>query len=63
MELSRPSIGAIPRDVAWVAERLLRHYPGLVEIELTWRNRVDRRPLRRRVFSVLCERAGASLTV
>ncbi|WP_423191403.1 BPSL0761 family protein [Burkholderia multivorans] len=35
MELSRPSIGAIPRDVASVAERLLRHYPGLAEIGFT----------------------------
>lgn len=35
VELSRPSVDAIPRDVASVAECLLRHYPGLADIELT----------------------------
>ncbi|WP_126221040.1 BPSL0761 family protein [Burkholderia vietnamiensis] len=35
MELSRPSGNAIPPDVASVAESLLRHYPGLADIELT----------------------------
>ncbi|KVR68962.1 hypothetical protein WK21_19695 [Burkholderia cepacia] len=35
MELAGPSANEIPRDVASVAERLLRHYPGLADIELT----------------------------
>ncbi|RQR56388.1 hypothetical protein DIE21_01735 [Burkholderia sp. Bp9140] len=35
MELSRPSVSAIPREVVSVAESLLRHYPGLADIELT----------------------------
>lgn len=35
MELAVPSANEIPRDVASVAESLLRHYPGLADIELT----------------------------
>ncbi|WP_081059209.1 BPSL0761 family protein [Burkholderia anthina] len=35
VELSRSPADAIPRDVASVAQSLLRHYPGLADIELT----------------------------
>lgn len=35
VELSMSSGDAIPRDVALVAASLLRHYPGLADIELT----------------------------
>lgn len=35
MELANPSVDAIPPDVASIAQSLLRHYPGLADIELT----------------------------
>ncbi|RQR26497.1 BPSL0761 family protein [Burkholderia sp. Bp9142] len=35
VELSRSPAGTIPPDVASVAESLLRHYPGLADMELT----------------------------
>ncbi|WP_459492032.1 hypothetical protein [Burkholderia contaminans] len=35
MELSRSPANTIPRDVASVVQRVLRHYPSLADIELT----------------------------
>jgi hypothetical protein len=35
VELSRSPANTIPRDVASVVQRVLRHYPSLADIELT----------------------------
>ncbi|WP_081067971.1 BPSL0761 family protein [Burkholderia territorii] len=35
MELGNPAACGIPREIASAAENLLRHYPSLVDIELT----------------------------